>query len=91
MFDDRDVGNAYYEFIKAQAKVFVEAHWDDIEGIARELVEHGTLTTYEVRATMLRDATSCPQWLREGITAYYGARSIPCGNLGRIARSACPA
>ena len=64
MFDDRDVRNAYIEFIEPLARVFVEEHWREIEAVARELAELGTLTDDQVRAVMLRDADTCPAWLK---------------------------
>jgi ATP-dependent Zn protease len=50
MHSDRDVRNAYYNYIAARAKAFVETYWHDIEAVARALVERGTLSDEEVRA-----------------------------------------
>jgi ATP-dependent Zn protease len=50
MHSDRDVRNAYYKYIEARAKAFVETYWYAIEAVATALVERGTLSDEEVRA-----------------------------------------
>lgn len=64
MFEDRDVHSAYFQFIEALARIFVEEHWHEIKAVAAELVKAGTLTDDEVRAIILRDANTCPAWCR---------------------------
>jgi hypothetical protein len=55
MFEDRDVHSAYFQFIEALARTFVEEHWHEIKAVAAELVKAGI---------MLRDANTCPAWCR---------------------------
>ena len=45
------VADAYWRYVEARAEELLQQHWTQIEHVARELLQHGTLTGEAMKAS----------------------------------------